>query len=283
MTARVAKTIVGGLSFTEGPRWRDGRLWFSDAHNGRVLSVDEAGDVRVEAVLPSSCSGIGWRTDGTLLVLLTQARRLVAVAGDKIVDSLDLSTWLPGSGTEMITDLKGRAYIGNAGFDFRAGEAPRATKLVMATANGDLSFASDEPLEFPNGTVITPDGSTLIIAETIGKRLSAFDVAPDGSLSKKRPFADLGEAMPDGICLDAEGAVWVCSPNTCQVLRVRNGEVVDRISTGARGAFACMLGGADRRTLYVATGSVFDFTNAHPKLPAAIETVRVDVPGAGFP
>ncbi|MBV8329195.1 MAG: SMP-30/gluconolactonase/LRE family protein [Verrucomicrobia bacterium] len=283
MTAKIPRTIVGGLSFTEGPRWRNGRLWFSDAHKGRVLSVNEAGDVRVEAVLPSSCSGLGWRSDGTLLVLLTQSRRLVAVDGDKIVDSLDLSNWLPGTGTEMITDADGRAYIGNAGFDFRAKEAPRATKLVMATANGEPSFASDEPLEFPNGTVITPDGRTLIIAETLGRRLTSFGIAPDGSLSHRRQFADLGEAMPDGICLDAEGAVWAASPNTRQVLRVRGGEIVDRISTGTRGAFACMLGGRDRKTLYIATGSVFDFTDAHPKLPAAIEAVGVDVPGDGFP
>lgn len=283
MTDRALKTIVGSLTFTEGPRWRDGRLWFSDAHAGRVLSVDEAGDWRVEATMPSGCSGLGWRPDGTLLVLLTQARSLVEVAGGAVVRTVDLTHWLPASSTELITDANGRAYIGNAGFNFRAKEPPRPTKLVMMSAGGEIAFASEEPLEFPNGTVITPDGRTLVIAETLGRRLTAFDVAQDGRLSGRRIFADLGDAMPDGICLDAEGAVWAASPNTRQVLRVKGGGIVDRIPTGGRGAFACMLGGADGRTLYVATGSVFDFTDAHPKLPGAIEAVRVDVPGAGFP
>jgi len=283
MIARTLRTVVGNLSFTEGPRWRDGRLWFSDAHAGRVLSVDETDNLRVEAVMPSGCSGLGWRPDGTLLVLLTQARTLVEVVGSAIVRPVDLSGWLPGSGTELITDPRGRAYVGNAGFNWRTKEAPRATRLVTVAPGGEISFASDEPLDFPNGTVITPDCRTLIIAETLGKRLTTFDVASDGSLANRGLFADLGEAMPDGICLDAEGAVWACSPNTSQVLRVKGGEIVDRIPTGPRGAFACMLGGADRRTLYIATGSIFDFTDAHPKLPAAIDAVRVDVPGVGFP
>lgn len=277
------KTVVGELSFTEGPRWHEGRLWFSDAHAGRVLSVDEAGDHRVEAVMPGSCSGLGWRPDGTLLVLLTQARKLVAVIDEQIVEVADLTALAPGSGTEMITDLSGRAYIGNTGFDFRANEPPRPADLIAVDLGGHVSIAASG-LEFPNGTVITADGKTLIIAETMGKRVTAFDIAADGSLSNRRLFANLGDVMPDGMCLDAEGAIWVASPNTCQVLRVREGgEIVERVSTGERGAYACMLGGADRKILYIASGSRFDFGKSYPKQPGALDAVRVAIPGSGVP
>lgn len=275
--------LVGDLSFTEAPRWHDGRLWFSDCHVGRVLSIDEAGSHRVEAVMPNRCSGIGWRSDGTLLVLLTQDRQVVACSGGKVEIVADLTSVMPGPGTEMIVDRRGRAYVGNAGFDFGLGQPPRSTHLIMVDEAGKPSIVADD-LEFPNGTVITPDEKTLIVAETRANRLSAFDLSADGRLSKRRTFAELGEAMPDGICLDAEGAVWVASPNTKQVVRVSPaGKIVQRVSTGERGAYACMLGGADRKTLYVATGSVFEFGKAHPKLPGGLEAVKVSIPGAGFP
>lgn len=275
--------LVGGLSFTEAPRWRDNRLWFSDCHVGRVLSINEAGSDRVEAVMPGPCSGIGWRSDGTLLVLLTQARQLVAYANGQVDPVADLTSTMPGPGTEMIADRRGRAYIGNAGFDFRQAEQPRSTHLIMVDENGKPSIVADD-LEFPNGTVITPDEKMLIIAETRAGRLSAFSLSEDGLLSNRRTFAELGDVMPDGICLDQEGAVWVASPNTKQVVRVSPaGKIVLRVSTGDRGAYACMLGGADRKTLYVATGSVFEFGKTHPKLPGGIEAVKVSVPGAGVP
>jgi sugar lactone lactonase YvrE len=275
--------LVGGLSFTEGPRWHDGRLWFSDAHAGRVLSLGDPGDCRVEATMSGPCSGLGWHDDGTLLVLLTQRRALATVTAGNEKLFCDLATLTRGSGTEMITDRKGRAYVGSAGFDMRANETPRSTHLLLVDERGQARPVADN-IEFPNGTIITPDERTLIIAESIGHRLSAFAVASDGSLSARRSFAELGDILPDGICLDAEGAVWVASPNTKQVVRVtQNGKIAERISTGGRGAYACMLGSSDRKTLYIATGGVFEFGKALEKQPAGIESVRVTVPGDGIP
>jgi sugar lactone lactonase YvrE len=275
--------LVGGLSFTEGPRWRSGRLWFSDAHAGRVLSLGDPGDCRVEAILSGPCSGLGWRENGALLVLLTQRRAVVTVVEGQEKMFCDLTAFMPGSGTELITDRKGRAYVGNSGFDMRSNEAPRSTHLILVDEAGSARSVADA-LDFPNGTVITPDERTLIIAESIGRRLSAYDVGKDGALSHRRTVAELGDILPDGICLDAEGAVWVASPNSKQVVRVTSsGKIDSRISTGERGAYACMLGGNDRKTLYVATGGVFEFGKTLPKQPAGIESVRVSVPGDGIP
>jgi len=283
MTQSDTTFLVGGLSFTEGPRWHGGRLWFSDAHAGRVLSLGDPGDCRVEAKMSGPCSGLGWHDDGTMLVLLTQRRALATVRGTTERIFCDLEPLTRGSGTEMITDRKGRAYVGSSGFDMRANEAPRSTQLFLVDERGKARPVADD-IAFPNGTVITPDERTLIIAESIGQRLSAFDVAPDGSLSARRTFAKLDGILPDGICLDAEGAVWVASPNTKQVLRVtQNGKIAERVSTGERGAYACMLGGSDRKTLYIATGGVFEFGKPLVKQPAGLECVTVTVPGDGIP
>jgi sugar lactone lactonase YvrE len=183
----------------------------------------------------------------------------------------------------MVVDSRGRAYVGNFGFDRHRGEPPRAAALARVDPDGAVTRAAED-LEFPNGTVITPDGRTLVVAETLGQRLTAFDVAADGALTKRRVWAKLDGVFPDGICLDAEGAIWVSDARGPDLLRVREGGAIERrIPTGpGRHAFACMLGGADRRTLYVCT-----CTGSGPamadKCDGRIETVRVDVPGAGLP
>jgi sugar lactone lactonase YvrE len=179
----------------------------------------------------------------------------------------------------MVVDAKGNAYVGQFGFDYSNGAPPQATVLMLVTPDGSVSAVADE-LMFPNGMVITPDGRTLVVGETYAARMTAFDIAPDGSLSNRRVFAALPSgAVPDGCCLDAEGALWVASPISNDVIRIREGgEVTDRISTDDRNAIACMLGGADRRTLYICASLL-----SRDPGKGAILTTRVDVPGAGLP
>jgi sugar lactone lactonase YvrE len=183
----------------------------------------------------------------------------------------------------MVVDARGRAYIGNFGFDFTGGAEPKPTVLLRVDANRDVAVVADG-LMFPNGIVITPDGEELIVAETWGGRLTRFRIAADGSLSEREQFARTRGVAPDGICLDAEGAVWVASPGTGEALRVlRGGEVTERIPSGEPGAYACMLGGPDRKTLFVCTAATLDYEQAARDRSGKIVTVEVDVPGAGYP
>jgi sugar lactone lactonase YvrE len=212
-------------------------------------------------------------------------RRLLRLDGDKLAEVADLSALAAGPCNDMLVDPRGRAYIGNFGFDLQA-KAPFApTVLVMVTPQGAAQVVATD-MHFPNGTVLTPDGRTLIVGESYGQRLTAFDVQPDGTLANRRVWAQLhGKGLgPDGICLDAQGAVWLASPVTREVLRVRQGgEITDRIATGDQ-AVACMLGGEDRRTLFVLTGRVLVTPEQSlGERSGAIHTVRVEVPGAGLP
>jgi sugar lactone lactonase YvrE len=176
----------------------------------------------------------------------------------------------------------GRAYVGNFGFDRHRGEPPRTACLARVDPDGRVTRAAED-LDFPNGTVITPDGRTLIVAETLAHRLTAFDVAADGALSGRRQLAALDGCFPDGICLDADGAVWVADARSPRLVRVgADGRVLRTLATGQNGAFACMLGGPDRRTLFVLTNTGSGPAMAD-KTDGRIETYRVDVPGAGLP
>jgi sugar lactone lactonase YvrE len=182
----------------------------------------------------------------------------------------------------MVVDGAGRAYVGNFGFDRHRGEPQRTTCLVRVDPDGGVTRAADDLL-FPNGTVITPDGKTLIVGETFANRLTAFDVAADGSLSNRRLFVQLEGCFPDGICLVAEGAVWVADARNPRVIRVFDRGRIDRtVSTGERFAFACMLGGPDRRTLFVCTNTGSGPAMAE-KTDGRIEAIRVQTPGAGWP
>jgi sugar lactone lactonase YvrE len=274
--------LVAGLTFPEAPRWRDGRLWLSDFYSHRVLAVDLAGRVETIVEVRARPSGLGWRPDGTLLVVSMLDRRLLRVDGGKTSLVADLAELATGPCNDMVVDAAGRAYVGNFGFDRHRGEPERATCLARVDPDGRVTRAADE-LRFPNGAVITPDGGTLIVAETLGHRLTAFDVAADGALSNRRVLATLDGCFPDGICLDAENAVWVADARTPRVLRVRADGRVDRtLPTGQNGAFACILGGPDRRTLFVLTNTGSGPAMAD-KTDGRVEMYPVDVPGAGLP
>jgi sugar lactone lactonase YvrE len=280
---REREVLLGGLGFGEGPRWHDGRLWFSDMGAARVMAVDPDGRAEVVLEVPTRPSGLGWLPDGRLLVVSMRDRRVLRLEPDgEVVVHADLADLASFDCNDMVVDGLGRAYVGNAGFDLSARPLEvRAAEVVLVTPDGEARVVDDEVV-FPNGSVVTPDGSTLVVAETFGQCLTAFTIAEDGSLTDRRTFASLRGTSPDGICLDAEGAVWVADANGSACLRVREGgEVVDRVDTG-RGCFACMLGGADRRTLFLMTAEGFEGA-AIRRRTAAIEVVEVEVPGAGYP
>ena len=283
MTDLQLKPFLDKLAFPESPRWHDGALWFSDFYTHQVQRVDMAGHCEAVVTVPGQPSGLGWLPDGRLLVVSMTDRRLLRLDGDVLTEVADLSALAPFHCNDMVVDDKGRAYIGNFGFDLPARQAPRSTCLILVQPDGRTRAVADD-LRFPNGTVITPDGRTLIIGETYGARLTAFDIAEDGSLSGRRIWAALGTAAPDGISLDAEGAIWLASPTSREVLRVREGgEVTHRIATPGQ-AVACMLGGPDGCTLFVATAKVMlPSEQSLQSLPGAIHTLRVEIPGAGRP
>lgn len=270
------------LHFPECPRWRDDRLWFSDMHGHRVMTVDETGRLDTVATLDTQPAGLGWTPDGRLLAVSMVDRRLLRLDGGRWDVVADLSALASFRCNDMVVDEHGRAYIGTFGFDLDGGEAYRPGEIIRVEPDGAARVAADG-IRFPNGMVLTPDGRTLIVGESMGPALRAYDVAPDGALSKGRTWAALTDAVPDGICLDVEGAVWVASPIAPEVVRVREGGAIDRRVAVSNHAFACMLGGADRRTLFVLTAdnSMPEHCRAHRS--GRIETFAVDAPGAGRP
>ncbi len=277
--------VLEGLKFPEGPRWHDGRLWFSDMHARRVLAMDPTGQTSIICEVENRPSGLGFLQDGRLLVVSMADHRLLVLDRDLgLREVADISPFVGGDANDMVVDALGRSYIGNFGFDFAGGEDFKTTTLVRVDPNGQACVVAED-LAFPNGAVITPDGRTLVVAETFGRCLTAFDIEEDGSLSGRRTWAGLGRATPDGICLDEEGAIWVASPTTAECLRVREGgEILARIPMSeGRGAYACMLGGADRRTLYICTSEGDEADRQAGRSRGWIEQVRVDVPGAGLP
>lgn len=276
------RVLADGLVFPEGPRWRAGRLYLSDMHDHAVLAVGPDGARAVVHRLDEPPSGLGWLPDGRLLVVAMTSRQILVEGPGGLVRHADLSALASGDCNDMVVDDRGRAYVGNFGFDLHGGAAPKATDLVLVDAAGFARIVARD-LMFPNGAVITPDGGTLIIGETFGQRLTAFTIDPDGGLRDRRVFADLGRATADGICLDAEGAVWVASPRTREALRVaEGGAILDRIKTEDM-AIACMLGGDDGRDLFVLTAPVLDPDQCRARRGGKVIAHRAPASAAGRP
>ena len=273
--------LLDGGAFFEGPRWRSGRLWFSDMHGREVMTVDEAGECETVTVVPNRPSGLGWLPGGELLVVSMTDRRLLRQENGTLVEHADLSGFAGHECNDMVVDAEGRAYVGHFGFDHFSHAGFRPASLIAVEPDGEARVVAED-LMFPNGAVIANSGSTLIVAESYGRRLTAFDIRRDGSLDRRRIWAEIGMA-PDGICMDAEGCIWVASPTERAAVRIREGgAIADRLDLG-RKAIACMLGGSDRRTLFVLTSETTQPSRALELRSARIETVRVDVPGDGLP
>jgi sugar lactone lactonase YvrE len=273
--------LVSGIDFGEGPRWHDDRLWFSDFHQHTVSSVGDDGARKVELELDDFPSGLGWLPDGRILVVAMESRRVLRVEADgAIVPHADLSAVATGRCNDMVVAADGTAYVGNFGFEL--GTPMRPAALARVQPDGTVDAVADG-LEFPNGTVITPDGRTLIVGETFGRRATAFTIAHDGTLADRRVWADLGDVLPDGCTLDAEGAIWFADARGTAVVRVREGgEVTDRVETGQH-TFACALGGDDGRTLFVLCADSAHDDDVVGTGTGTIRTLRVGVPHAGLP
>ncbi len=279
---RKLEVLLDGLNFPEGPRWHDGRLFFSDMHGHKVMTVDLAGRTEIICEVPAWPSGLGWLPDGRMLVVSMTDRRLLRLDRDGLKLVADLSKLASFHCNDMVVDGRGRAYVGNFGFDLHANATPKFAEIVMVEPSGSARIVAGE-MGFPNGTVITPDGKTLIVGESTRGRLTAFDIEHDGSLVNRRVWADIAPAVPDGIALDADSAIWVASPLTDEVIRVtEGGNIAERIKTD-RHAYACMLGGPNRRTLFVLTAEDSDPAVCQAKRSGRIETTLVEIAGAGLP
>jgi sugar lactone lactonase YvrE len=281
---RTTDIVLDGLVFPEGPRWHDSRLFFSDQHAKRVLAMDPSGQAETVTEVAEQPSGLGWLPDGRMLVVSMRDRRVLSLQPDgTLALHADLAALAPGQCNDMVVDASGRAYVGNFGFDMYAGAEPKTTCVMAVDPDGTARVAADD-LGFPNGSVITPDGHTLLVGESMAARIAAFDIAGDGALSNRREWAKLEGATVDGMCLDAEGAVWAACPFTGRALRIREGgEVVDEVKGTHPGVYACMLGGPDRRTLYLCTAPDHVPEKTLAARAGRIEAVVVDVPGAGLP
>lgn len=290
---RATKVLAEGLYFGEGPRWHEGRLWFSDFFAHAVKSVSLAGDLRTEFEIDDQPSGLGWMPDGSMLIVSMTKRQVLrrSRAGELCVHA-DLSAIAAFHCNDMVVDGAGRAYVGNFGFDLdaelraRGAEAVTAqhatAKLACIAPDGAVRVAADD-MHFPNGSVITPDGKTLIVGETFAARLTAFDIGADGALFNRRVWAEIAPRIPDGACLDAEGAVWVANPTAPECVRVKQGgEILEIIDTGSP-CYACMLGGADGRTLFMLTAPPLTAEGAVSAPQGRIVVATVDAPRAGLP
>jgi sugar lactone lactonase YvrE len=267
--------LANGFCFGEGPRWFEGLLWFSDMLGEAVHTVNLQGAMTTLPLAGHAPSGLGFRPDGSLLIASTENRQVLRYDGDIVTTVADLSDTVPANLGDMVVDDLGRAYVGS-----QAREGG-----VIVRLDPDETFAVvAEDLDFPNGMVITPDGRTLIVAESVGRRLTAFAIGEDGSLSDRRIFAEGLDGAPDGIALDAEGGVWASMTLANQFERIVEGGIVtDRIDMGDRTAIACTLGAPQRRTLFLLSS-----TDAYPqrligtKL-SRLDATTVDIPGAGLP
>jgi len=286
--SKKTEVLIEGLTFTEGPRWHDGRLYFSDFFTHRVLAVDTEGNIETIVETPQQPSGLGWSPDGSMLIVSMNDQKLLSFSNGELSEVADLSQLATHFCNDMVVDKKGNAYVGNFGFDLHGGESIKPTNIILVRP-GEEPCVVAENVFFPNGTVITPDDKTLIVGETFASCLTAFDINEDGSLSNRRVWADLRSIeegynpVPDGICLDAEGAIWVASPSTNDVIRVQEGgALLDKVEVD-RGAFACMLGGENGNSLFISTANDSTEETCLTEKSARIEVIEVDVPRAGLP
>lgn len=283
--------LAEGIYFGEGPRWHEGRLWFSDFYAHAVKSVNESGALRTELELDDQPSGLGWLPDGRLLVVAMRERAVKRLDAGALVLHGDISPLSAHLCNDMVVDAQGSAWVGNFGFDLDAELRARGgdvitdhpvTNLARVDADGSVHLAARD-MHFPNGSVITPDGKTLIVAETLAGCLTAFSIGADKELTDRRIWAALPGVAPDGICLDDNGRVWVANALAAEVILVApGGDIIRRVAT-TQNCYACMLGGDDGKTLFALTADSSDHKQAAAAPTGKIETLRVDAAGAGWP
>ena len=277
-------TLMTGIEFGESPRWHAGRLWFSDWGAEKLYAVDLDGNSELIVEVPSFPFCIDWTPEDQLLIVSARRRAILKFAPDgslsEFADLSVLSDRPPNN--EIVVDGRGNIYVNGGGFDMMAGEPPAPGTIAHISPDGEPREVAGG-LAFPNGMAVTPDNSTLIVAESYGRQLTAFDISPDGSLDNRRVWADLGEDAPDGITVDAEGAVWYADVPHAHCVRVREGgEVLDKIELD-RGCFSCALGGPDGRTLFIVAREWHGADISAGAGTGVLVATRVDVPHAGWP
>jgi sugar lactone lactonase YvrE len=300
MADREFATLLEGGSFFEGPRWHDGRWWVSDFYTQRVQTIDADGHAETVLTVDQQPSGLGWLPDGSLLVVSMRDRRILRRSPDgEVTEHADVSEHCGGHLNDMVVDASGRAYVGDFGFDLMGGGSPASASVKRVDPDGTVTVVAED-LRFPNGSVITPDGGTLIVGETWGNRYTAFDIGADGSLTNRRVWAELGPepvgdtvqqllgqivVAPDGCSLDAEGHIWCADGFGNRAVRIApGGAIVDEIAgPGGMGVYACALGGDDGRTLLLCCAPDFYEHTRAPVREAVLVTTDVAVPHAGLP
>jgi sugar lactone lactonase YvrE len=299
MTTRSLRTVFTGGSYFEGPRWHDGAWWVSDFYTHQVTRVSLDGESTVVAEVEQQPSGLGWLPDGSMVSVSMKDQRLLRLSDGSLSTLADLGPYSAGYANDCVVDQAGRVYVGDFGFDLMGGGAFAPASLKRVDPDGTVTVVAED-LHFPNGAVITPDGGTLIVGETWGNRFTAFDLAPDGSLSNRRVWASFGPLPvgtaieelvpqvvlgPDGCTLDDEGHIWVADGFNGRAVRVApGGELVEEIrAPEGLGLFACALGGEDGRTLLMCCAPDFLEHNRAPVREAILVAAEVDVPHAGRP
>jgi sugar lactone lactonase YvrE len=281
---RELKTLMTGISFGESPRWHAGRLWFADWGAEELIALALDGTSMVIAHVHSFPFCIDWLPDGTLLVVSAAECKVLRMAADGSLSAhADLRPLSEKSWNEIVVDGRGNAYVNSAGFDLMAGEPFAPGMIAVVRPDGSAQEAAGG-IAFPNGMAITPDNQTLIVAESYAGRLTAFEIADDGGLHDRRIWADLGDAAPDGICMDRGGAVWYADVPNRRCVRVQEGgQVLDTIELD-RGCFSCALGGDDGRTLFMVVREWKGLNSAagEPR-SGQVLTARAPEPRAGWP
>ncbi len=262
--------VLDGIDFGEGPRWHGGRLWFSDFFQHTISSVGDDGVRRIEHGDVGRPSGLGWLPDGRLLFVEMSSRTVMRIEADgTIVQHADLAEIATGHCNDMVVDAVGNAYVGNFGFDMEAGDDFATASLALVRPDGSVEVAATD-LMFPNGSVVVNDGTTLIVGESFGAKFTAFDIAPDATLSGRRTWAEIEGSAPDGCTIDAAGGIWYSDATGSQVVRVlEGGEVTHRLPTEDN-SYACMLGGSNGGTLFALTSA-----GGHPSTAAGTATGKL--------
>jgi sugar lactone lactonase YvrE len=297
---RHARVVAEGFRFPECPRWHDGRLYFSDFYGKTVYVVGDDEVAVALCAVENRPGGLGFTTDGQLLIASQADRRILRLTEDgRLVHAADVSAMSKPPLNDMLVDYRGRAYIGTIGSDIRVGEPIVGCELLLVDTDGSVSVIADD-LILPNGIALSQDGKSLYVSESFGFAIWQFDVDEAGRVSNRREFVRFrerlprptmeglvatGAIIPDGICLDEEGALWVGSPAGGGALRIKDGEIVDRVDTGELVAVAPVLGGPDRRTLYLCAGPkhLGELKHAGEAAESFILACEVDVAGAGLP
>jgi carbohydrate kinase (thermoresistant glucokinase family) len=269
------EVLLDQLMFPEAPRWRDDQLWFTDQHAQQVIRVNLLGESEIMANLNDLPGGLGWLPDGRLLVVSMTKRQILTLSDHKLSLYADLYKLASFHCNDLLVDPKGRCYVGNFGFDLHGGESQAPAELILVNSDAEPRLAADQ-LIFPNGCALSPDGKTLLVAETFASRITAFTVSTDGSLTQRRVWAELNGAFPDGIALDSQQNLWIAAPNRSRLLLIREGGEVLREVIPVGDPYACIVAGAVGDTLFITSAETDNPDETKQRRSGRIERLKLN-------